>query len=113
IALIPDHVCPELVYHVGKDRASPDYRSVLSGKHQINGNDLDPVFCHHRVNTVVVCLSGALQSVHLRDGMSCDIRVEDTYPEAFRRHTVGKGGCHEGLSYTAFAADYSYYMFHI
>ena len=48
-----------------------------------------------------------MKAVHFRDGRACDIRIQDTYPEAFLCHAVCQGGGHHGFTDAAFSADHA------
>ena len=54
VDLVPDNICPELFYHVCKNRSSPDNRSIFRWKKKVDGHNLDSVCCLHRIDAVVM-----------------------------------------------------------
>ena len=91
IHISPDHICPELLHHIGKDRSSPDNRCFLCRKQQVNGHNLDPILCLHRINPLIVCLCSSLKTIHLRNRRSGNICIQDTYFISFLCHLIRQG----------------------
>ena len=113
VDLVPDNVCPELFYHVCKNRSSPDNRSIFRWKKKVDGHNLDSVCCLHRIDAVVICLGSACEAVHLWNGRSGDVSIQNTYFVSFGCHCICKGTCNEGFSYAALTADNTDHMFYI
>ena len=113
VQISPDHIGPELFYHICQNRSSPDDRFVFSRKQQVYRHYLNAVFCLDRIDTGIYCLCRALDTIHLRDGGSCDIRIQDTYFVTFLYHSICQRCGNEGFTNAAFSADDANHMFYV
>ena len=79
IQLAPDDIRPELLHHARNDRASPDHCLFRIRHQKIQAHNLDAIFRQFRNNLVLRKRFRLFrQSVHLRNGRSCDIRVQNS-----------------------------------
>ena len=113
VHFIPYNIGPELFYHVCKNRSSPNNRSIFRWKKKVDGHNLDSVCCLHRIDAVVICLGSACEAVHLWNGRSGDVSIQNTYFVSFGCHCICKGTCNEGFSYAALTTDNADHMFYI
>ena len=88
VQFAPDHIAPELFYHIGNDRTSPDHRILFVGNQKVQGHDLDPILCDNRDDPVIISHCRSVKTIHFGNGGTCDIRIQDSHAEAFFCHTV-------------------------
>ena len=79
IKLAPDDIRPELLHHARNDRASPDHCLFRIRHQKIQAHNLDAIFRQFRNNLILRKRFRLFrQAVHLRNGRSCDIRVQNS-----------------------------------
>ena len=75
----PDCLVPELFYHAGNHRSSPDDRCLLVIQQQVDRHDLDTVLRLHRNHSIVRSVYLSMNSEHLRNRRTGNIRIHDAY----------------------------------
>ena len=113
IQFTPDHITPELFYHICKDRTSPNHRCLLIRKKKVYRHNLDSVCSWHRIDSVVTALCVTLDAIHLRDGRACDIRIHNAHFISLGSHQVCQGACYKGFTDATLSANNSDHMFYV
>ena len=88
-------------------------RRLFIRHQQIDRHNFDIIFCQRRINTIIVRLSRSVQSIHFRNGRSCDICIQNTDTIALFCHQVRQRCRYHRFTDAAFSADNADHMFHL
>ena len=110
IQFSPYYVTPELFYHVSENRPSPNHRGLFIRKKQVNGHNLNSIRSHHRLDKIPIHLCRTVNTIHLRNGWSCNISVQNSYFVSLGCHLICQRCGYHGFTNATFAADHTDYL---
>ena len=113
VELAPVNILPELLDNAGDDRTSPDDRSVIGFKHQVDAHELDVVGGSDREQFGIIPIGFLMNTKHMGNGWTGDIRIHDADTQAKTTEHDGKLTGDKRLAYTAFSADDADHLFHL
>ena len=107
VQFAPDHIAPELFYHIGNDRTSPDHRILFVWNQKVQGHDLDPILCDNRDDPVVISHCRSVKTIHFGNGGTCDIVSRIPIANLFLPYGFAKVAVTYGFTHAAFSADHT------
>ena len=113
VQFAPDYIRPELFYHVGNHRPSPDHRLLRIRHQQVQGHHLHIISRQLRQDPFLRSLGRAGKAVHFGNGRTGDIRVQNPHPVSLLCQKVCQGSGYHGFSHAPLAADHADHMLHL